>query len=193
MVNQTVVEDKNTNKKHSNKVIVNWKERTVDESFKDCRMFANDLALAIESRGDSSVYAASSSFFDIAQIFKFLCCKRLPDGRVKLQEGDLEEYGLEEFHEFFKEVCSLEQIKQLADERFDPRLYASVLRPFKQALRVLVWDQELKQTLVSCFRVVGNEKEDDNKHSSSNSIYGGGRTFADGRCNSTRACIPYQV
>ena len=154
VVNQTVMENTNAEKKRPNKeVIVNWEERTVEESFTDCRMFANDLASALESRLQSCVNAKSSSFFDIGEIFKLLCGKRLPDGRVKVQEGDLEEYGMEDFREFFKEVCSLEHVKQLNDERFDPRLHSRVLSSFKQALRILVWDQGLKQTLISCFTV----------------------------------------
>lgn len=175
MVGQTVLESRNPGKKRPTKeVIVNWEERTVDESFEACRTFARDLTNAIESRLDSSVNAASSSFFDIVEILKLLCGKRLPDGRVKLQEGDLEEYGVEEFREYFKEVCSLEHIKELEDERFDARLYASVLRSFKQALRVLVWDHELKHVLISCFRVVKNQREDNNDRDSSPSCLDGG-------------------
>ena len=158
-----MVETREVGKKCPTKeVIINWEERTV----------ASDLANAIESRIDSSVNPASSSFFDIVEIFKLLCGKRLPDGRVKLQEGDLEEYGVEEFRTCFKEVCSLEHVKELEDERFNARLYASVLRSFKQALRVLVWDHELKDVLISCFSVVGNERGDD-EDSSPSSLDGG--------------------
>ena len=168
-----MVETREAGKKRPTKeVIINWEERTVDESFEDCKTFASDLANAIESRIDSSVNPASSSFFDIVEIFKLLCGKRLPDGRVKLQEGDLEEYGVEEFHAYFKEVCSLEHVKELEDERFDARLYASVLRSFKQALRVLVCDHELKDVLISCFSVVRNERGDD-EDSSPSSLDGG--------------------
>ena len=155
VVNQTVMENTNAEKKRPNKeIIVNWEERTVEESLSDCCMFANDLASALESRLESCVNAKSSSFFDIGEIFKLLCGKRLPDGRVKVQEGDLEEYAMEDFREFFKEVCSLEHVKQLNDETFDPRLHSRVLSSFKQALRILVWDQGLKQALISCFTVV---------------------------------------
>ena len=118
----------NAEKKRPNKeVIINWEERMVEESFSDCHMFANDLASAHESRLKSCVNAKSSSFFDIGEIFKLLCGKRLPYSLVKVQEGDLEEYGMEDFCEFFKEVCSLEHVKQLNDERFDPRLHSHVL------------------------------------------------------------------
>jgi hypothetical protein len=96
-------------------------------------------------------------------MFKLLCGKRLPNGRLKLQEGNLEQYGLEEFHEFFKEMCNLEHIQKLEDEIFDERMYARVLRSFKDALRRLVWDKELKDSLVQCFEIVKDSSLEDDK------------------------------
>ena len=66
----------------------------------------------------------------------------------------MEQYGLEEFREFFKEMCNLEHIQKLEDEIFDERMYAWVLRSFKDALRRLVWDEKLKDSLVQCFEIV---------------------------------------
>ena len=125
----------------------------MEESFDYVRTFAHDLSQAIDNRLDSTTNPASS-FFDVGEIFKLLCGKRLPDGRLNLQEGNLEQYGLEEFREFFKEMCNLEHIQKLEDEIFDERMYALVLRSFKDALRRLVWDEKLKDSLVQCFEIV---------------------------------------
>lgn len=153
VVNQTVVGAKTPNQKRPKKeVIVDWEERTVDESFSDTRTFASDLAESIEDRLDRCVNSESSSFFNISEIFKLLCGRRLPDGRVKLRDRDVEEYGLQDFAQFFKKICSLAHIREMDDERFDERLYASVLRSFKQTLRMLVWDPELKPHLSELFQ-----------------------------------------
>ena len=114
MVEQNAPGQKRTRKE----VTIDWDERTVEESFNDVKTFASDLAEAIEDRLEANANV-SSQCFDVGELFKLLCEKRLPDGRVKLNEGNLEEYGMEEFQVFFKEVCNLEHIKMLEDERFD--------------------------------------------------------------------------
>ena len=82
---------------------------------------------------------------------------------------------MDDYRDFFEEVCSLVHVKDLDDERFDPRLYASVLRSFKQALKMLVWDQGLKQTLVACFSVVhDNQDDDDSDSTAATTLHGGG-------------------
>ena len=155
---QTVPGQKRTRKE----VTIDWGERTVEESFYDVKTFASDLAEAIEVRLEANANV-SSQCFDIGELFKLLCGKRLPDGRVKLNEGNLEEYGMEEFQVFFKEVCNLEHIKMLEDERFDERLYAKVLGSFKNVLRRLVWDEELKAILISCVKIVEEKSEESDK------------------------------
>lgn len=160
IVNETVVEEEIPGQKRTRReVLIDWDERTVEDSFVDVRTFATNLAQRLEDRLEASTDPVSSSFFDISEIFKLLCGKRLPDGRVRLQEGNLEQYGLEEFRHFFREVCDLEHIKNLDNELFDERLYAKVLGSFKHALRMLAWDVELKDTLISCFKIF----EDDDK------------------------------
>ena len=134
----------------------------MEESFNDVKTFASDLAEAIEGRLEANTNV-SSQCFDIGGLFKLLCGKRLPDGRVKLNEGNLEEYGMEEFQVFFKEVCNLEHIKMLEDERFDERLYVKVLGSIKNMLRRLVWDEELKAILISCVKIVEEKSEQNDK------------------------------
>lgn len=58
-------------------------------------------------------------------------------------EGGLQEYGHDEFKQFFTYVCSLEHVKLLDIENeqvdFHPTLSGVVHRRLKQALKIFVW------------------------------------------------------
>ena len=113
-----------------------WEERTFEDAFYDVSKFASDLAASLENRIKACVSddVGKANFFDIKETFLHLCGERLPNDRVKLKEVDLELFGLASFEKFFLEVCELKHIKALDDERFDVRLYATVLRDWKCAL-----------------------------------------------------------
>jgi hypothetical protein len=60
-VNQSVVEETRPGQKHKRKVvIIDWDDRSVEESFDDVRTFAHDLSQAIEERLDTTTNPASS-------------------------------------------------------------------------------------------------------------------------------------
>ncbi len=99
-----------------------------------------DVCLKTDSRNSNS--------FDIEETVLLICGERVLGERVKLNEGDLEVFGAESFKDFFWEVCHLKHIRD--DDRFDARLYQSVLRDWKGAVRFLVWDQNMKDQLLSC-------------------------------------------
>ena len=121
MVGREEVELNSEKNKHPKKqVLINWEERTVEDSFSDVQRFGRDLAQSLENRVESCVNdAGKANFFDIEETFKFLCGERLANDQIKIQECDLEMFGAETFRQFFHEVCSLKHIKALNDQHFD--------------------------------------------------------------------------
>ncbi len=128
---------------------MSWEERTIDDAFTDVSQFASDLTTSLQNRLASCVNddIGKLKFFDIEQVF--MSGQRLPNKRVKIK-GNSEVFEAERFARSFKEICNLKQIIELNDERFDKRLHQSVFRNWKDALRVLVWDEEMKHELLSC-------------------------------------------
>ena len=148
-----MADDKGKQKKE---VVLNWEERTLDDSFQDARDFAVDLAVSLKRRLDMCTTngVKQATFFDIKDTFTFLSGQRLPNGKVILKEGDLEEHGVLAFKIFFSEICALPSVKSLDDPRFDPRLSSSVLHYWKKGLRKLVWEKNMTQDLLSCLESV---------------------------------------
>ncbi len=122
---ETVQEIPEKGKRPQKTIVTNWKERTVTESFEDLSTFAKDLSESLGHRIEKCITTGASmaNFFDIEETMHFLCGERLASGRIKINEGDLEEHGAETFKLFFKEVCALKHIVELNDERFDSRLH----------------------------------------------------------------------
>jgi hypothetical protein len=60
------------------------------------------------------------------------------------------------FELFFQEVCNPRHIKAKDNELFDERLYRSVLRQWKSAIRHLVWEKAMKNLLLSCLKLVND-------------------------------------
>ena len=79
------------------------------------------ISVSLDNRLEMCVTKAAgmANFFDIEETFIHLCGEKLENGRIKIKEGDLEEFGNEEFKIYFKEVCRLKHIATLQDERFD--------------------------------------------------------------------------
>ena len=139
--------------------MINWEERTVEDAFSDVQRFGRDLTRSLESRVESCVNdVGKANFFDIEETFQFLCGKRLGNDQIKIQEGDLEMFGAETFPQFFHEVCNLNRIKVLNDQHFDKRLFLSILRQSKNAIRHLVWEKAMKNKLIRCLKPINDEQ-----------------------------------
>ena len=132
-------------------ILTNWVERCMADSFEDARIFAIDLATSLEYRIEKCVTsgAAMCNFFDIEETFS-LFFYPAESGRIKRNEGALEEHGAKEFELFFKEVCSLKHIKELNDERFDERIHSSVLHNWKACLKYFLWNEDMLTHLLAC-------------------------------------------
>ncbi len=96
-----------TGKRTKPQQLVNWTERTVQDSFADVAQFGADLALSLQNRLDNCVVddKCTSQFFDIGETFNLLCGEKVSSNRVKIKEGDLEVFGSSQFEKFFREVC----------------------------------------------------------------------------------------
>lgn len=147
--------DESEGKRPKKRVLTNWEERTVEDAFNDVKTFGRDLATSLENRIESCITnAGHESFFDIEETFQLLCGERLGNDHVSIQEGDFEMFGATSFQQFFREVCNLKHIKSLGDQRFDERLYLCTLRQWKNAIRHLVWEKDMKNKLLSCLKPV---------------------------------------
>ena len=82
------------------------------------KKYASDLSVSLNNRLEICVTktAGMANFFDIEETFIHLCGEKLENGRIKIKEGDLEEFG--------NEVCRLKHIATLQDEHFDERMNA---------------------------------------------------------------------
>ena len=73
MVGREEVELNSEKNKHPKKqVLINWEERTVEDSFSDVQRFGRDLAQSLENRVESCVNdAGKANFFDIEEHSNF--------------------------------------------------------------------------------------------------------------------------
>ena len=123
----------------------NWEMRSPSDVEKDVKVFMSELQSSFEVRVASSSKPLVDilTCLDLDNIMKLLCGKRLKTGKIKLElgEGELEKYGVENFCNFFKYVCSQHHIQRLKDAEdneeslFDPALANIVFHKFKQGLR----------------------------------------------------------
>ena len=155
---ETIMVNQGKGKQPQKKVLTNWEERPVAESFQHVSAFASDLSASLNSCVQLCITSAAvmSDFFDIEETFVRLCGERLDSGRIKIKEGELEEHGAKEFKLFFKEMCAINHIVELNDERFDERMHASVLHEWKACLKYFVWDKEMMANLLACLVPDGN-------------------------------------
>ena len=153
---QEVTVNTDTRGRPKKQVVLNWEERTVDDSFRECSLFAHDLAVSLEERLERCTVEGMKGalFFDIDAVFALLTGQRLQNGKFGLKEGGLEEHGGDSFKKFFAEICNLPVIKSLDDPNFDARLSSAVLRDWKKSLRKLVWEKEMTQELLGCLQPV---------------------------------------
>lgn len=144
-----ITDDKGRQRKE---ILMNWEERTIENSFEDASSFATDLAFSLEERLNNCTAEGikEATFFDIEDTFKVLSGHRLANGHVVVREGELEEHGTTAFKKFFTEICDLPTVQKLEDPNFDPRMSSSVLRDWKRSLRKLIWEKDMTQDLLSC-------------------------------------------
>ena len=140
----------------------NWEMRGPSDVEKDVKVFMSDLQSSFEVRVASSSKPLVDilTCLDLDNIMKLLCGKRLETGKTKLElgEGEREKYGVKNFCNFFKYVCSQPHIQRLKDAEgneeslFDPALANIVLHKFKQGLRQFLWKDD-SEHLASWFNL----------------------------------------
>ena len=152
--------EKSKNKRPKKQVLTNWEERTIEDAFNDVKTFGRDLAMSLQSRIEATTSnPGMENFFDIEETFEHLCGERMTNGHITIQEGDYEMFGATSFQVFFREICNLNHIKSLNDSRFDERLFLCTLRQWKNAIRYLVWEHDMKTKLLLCLKSVNVEDQ----------------------------------
>ena len=128
-----------------------WRVRDVADVEIDLKGFMCDLKASFESRvrNSSAEMLDILTCVDIDSLFALLCGERLPNGKVNLAkgEGQLENYGKENFEKLFGYVCSLEHVEALASDEnyellFDSAFGNTVHNKIKQALRKALWKDD---------------------------------------------------
>ena len=73
--------------KQKKEVVLNWEERTLDDSIHDAHDFAVNLAVSLERCLDTCTAngVKQATFFDIEDTFTVLFGQRLPNGKVILK------------------------------------------------------------------------------------------------------------
>lgn len=94
---------------------------------------------------------------DLASLLRLICGERC-NGKVIINKGDLEEFGNAGFKAFLEYICLQDHIKVAIVEGeldLDPRPSHVLYRKLKQALKNIIWENEI---MVLWFRVFSNKK-----------------------------------
>ncbi len=123
-----------------------WRVREHHDVESDLKAFLADVLESLEKRvaGCTKEIQNVLTCLDLDTIFGLLCGERLPNGKVKLANGEevLELYGRKDFERFYTYVCSLPHIVDLAvdEELFLNAAFGNtIFHRMKQALKSYLW------------------------------------------------------
>jgi hypothetical protein len=88
-----------------------------------------------------------------------LLCGKRRDGKVVIDEGDLEEFGKVGFKAFIAYICQQEHIQIAIREgeiNLDARLSYVLHRKFKQLLKDMIWEK--KEIMIKWFLIISKDK-----------------------------------
>ena len=101
--------------------ILKWKMRQLHDVESDLQNLAKDLSVSLTSRFEKCASNLQSILgcIDIDCILNLLVGVRKPSGYPSLmKEEEFVEFGREDFKQFFKYICSLKHVKELAENHF---------------------------------------------------------------------------
>lgn len=127
--------------------VKSWQVREHADVEADLKTFLADVLASFDKRvaGCTKEIQNVLTCLDLDTIFGLLCGERLPNGKVKLAsgEGTLELHGKKDFERFYAYVCSLQHIKNLAEEEeelfLDAAFGNTIFHRMKQALKSFLW------------------------------------------------------
>ncbi len=121
-----------------------WIARELEDCEIEVHKFITDVVQSLEARLESLV---------------MLLCGKRRDGKVVIDEGDLEEFGEVGFKVFIAYICQQGHIQIAIREgeiNLDPRLSHVLYRKFKQLLKDMIWEK--KEIMINWFRVISKDK-----------------------------------
>jgi hypothetical protein len=148
--------------------ILTWKMRQLEDVQKDLQQLAKDLFASLESRHNKCLSSLQHTLtcMDIDTLVNLLVGKRNNAcGYPSLiHEDDFVEYGKREFKKFYNYVCSLDHVKELAENHFTElklrTVYSDeILAKLKNTLKIILWTPQHLQILSSwlTFLTVGKK------------------------------------
>ena len=139
----------------------NWEMRDPPDVQEDVKVFMSDLSsfeMRVANSSKPLVHILTCPDLDTIMT---LCGERLNEKvRLKLGEGALESYGIDNFTKFFSYVCSQPHVQDLSkaegneESLLDPALANTVYHKFKQGLRQFLWKAE-GDHLIAWFNLPG--------------------------------------
>lgn len=130
-----------------------WQMRESEDVSKDRERFAKDLQGSLENRIMSVVnddVVSHLEVFDASSLVSLQCGSAINDHvQFTLEEGVLEEYGVQECKQLLKIVSRMPHIQSVG-MKFDPRLAHKYMRRIKKATMEGVWNglcPEMKKSL----------------------------------------------
>ena len=139
--------------------IITWKMRQLNDVQDDLRRLAKDLASSLESRHAKCLSSLQHTLtcIDIDSLINLLIGQRNTCGYPSLKrEDDFVENGKKEFKKFYTYACSLNHVKELAENHFTqlklrPVYSDEVLTKLKNTLKIILWTPQYMRTLSRWF------------------------------------------
>ena len=139
--------------------IQNWRCREQDDCLHDLKKFKEGLVESVNERFHSSVTELEHILvsIDIDKIIEHLCGKRSKHGIISIDKNALEQFGSEDFREFFAYVCSQKHVEQLTENE-DLMLQAGLSHVIhwrlKVALKDYIWNPKYQKDIAEWFNVL---------------------------------------
>ena len=127
--------------------ILSWKMRQLHDVEGDLRNLAKDLSISLKScfKKCASKLQSILGCKDIDCIVNLLVGVRKPSGYPSLlREEEFVEFGKDEFKQIFKYICSLQHVKELAENHFTELklkcVYSDKIQAnLKNTLKIILW------------------------------------------------------
>ena len=130
--------------------VYNWSARTPSECIEDLLVLCRELKEGLQHRFDRIVPAELTTLFkafDLEEIVTAVSSFRFEHGKVSVSLEDRiawERYGMEEFSQFFKHVCSLPQVLEYVKCNMSSNLLVHnsqlVANCLKNTVKKMVWE-----------------------------------------------------
>jgi hypothetical protein len=127
--------------------ILKWKIRQLHDVERDLRNLAKDLSISLTSRFEkctSNLQSILACIYIDCIVNLLVGVRKLSGYPSLLKEEEFVEFGREDFKQFFKYICSLQHVKELAENHFTELklkcVYSDkILTNLKNTLKIILW------------------------------------------------------